>query len=113
MRARGARASSRSRRRDVAVTVRQRVHDVLEQVALVVDARQADFRHLARGHSVIFRAKSEKLARRLAPMVQHAQVLLAFDALLHVRLRYAFCFTHWPVGRAMSVIGRWTVVDKF
>ena len=42
------------------------------------------FRQLARGDSLISRAKRAKRARRLAPVVQHVRILLELDVFLDV-----------------------------
>ena len=57
--------------KDVAMSVRERMDSVMEQVAFVVFARQTHFRQLARRDAVVLRAKGSKLARRDAPAVQY------------------------------------------
>jgi len=62
------------------------VDGVGQQVTLVVHARQTDFRQCASGDAMILRAESVEAASRLAPVVEHMQVLFVPDVLLDVPL---------------------------
>jgi len=74
-----ARSARHSRRRDVAMSVGQRMHGVLQEMTFVVHTRQADFRQFARGHTVVLRTKGSELARRSRPVLQNVEVLFVAD----------------------------------
>ena len=56
---------------DVAMAIGERVDGVWQQVTLVVDARQTDFAHDARGDSVVSQTKRSKPARRPRPTTKY------------------------------------------
>ena len=74
---------------DVTMAVGERVDGIRQQVTLVVEARQRDFAHDARGDSVVSQTKRSKPARRLRPMTKYVQVLFVGDVFFHVRFRHS------------------------